>query len=80
MLQENPIEKKVLPDKISYYTESRLPHTQSQSIGSTFSSSHSRTMLELEKLTNHGKKRTDIRDNYKYSLKNHVTHCQYCCH
>ncbi|CAI8032353.1 Uncharacterized protein C2orf50 [Geodia barretti] len=62
-----PVEKKVLPEKVSYYTDSRLPHTQSGSVGCSLSSPHSRTMLQLERMGYHGKKRTDIHNNYQYS-------------
>ena len=61
------MEKKVLPEKVSFYTDNKLPHTQSRSIGASLTSSHGRTMLELERLTCHRKKRTDIGENYKYS-------------
>ena len=66
-VQGNPVEKKVLPERVSFYTDSHLPHTQSQTIGASLASSHSRSMIELERLTSHRKRRTDIGDNYKYS-------------
>ena len=65
--QGNPVEKKALPEKASFFTDSHLPHTQSQAIGASLASSHGRSMMELERLTCHRKRRTDIGDNYKYS-------------
>ena len=64
--QGNPVEKKTLPEMVSYY-DSRLPHTQSQTIGASAASSTGRSMMELEGLTCHRKRRTDITDNYQYS-------------
>ena len=66
-LQGAPVEKKVLPEKVSYYRESRLPHTQAGTVGASLSSPHSRDMLQLERLTYHGKKRSDIHNNYQFS-------------
>lgn len=66
VLQGNPIEKKVLPEKMTYY-DSQLPHTQSKTIGASVATSNGKTMMELERLTCYRKKRTDIRENYKYS-------------
>ena len=61
------MEKKVLPEKVSYYKDSRLPHTQSGTVGASLSSPHSKEMMQLERMTYQGKKRTDIHNNYKYS-------------
>ena len=65
--QGNPVEKKALPEKASFFADSLLPHTQSQAIGGSLASSHGRSMMELERLTCHRKRRTDIGDNYNYS-------------